>query len=126
MVVVAGLVCAGLAAGGYYLYTRRALPTQPAVEYILDASPRMAQPAQTDGGTRLGVAQGVLAEIVRPADPKVTAGLRVFGTGALPQACQDTRLVVPLAIAVQGQISTQLLGVTSGPSADAASVALVG
>ncbi len=120
VVVVAGLVCAGLAAGGYYLYTRRELPAQPAVEYILDASPRMAQPAKIDGGTRLGVAQGVLAEIVRPADPKVTAGLRVFGTGALPQACQDTRLVVPLALAVQGQISTQLLGLTTGPSADAA------
>src|SRR5438093_9491573 len=96
VVVVAGLVCVGLAGAGYYLYTSRALPAQPAVEYILDASPRMAEPAQTDGGTRLAVAQGVLAEIVRPADPQVTAGLRVFGTGALPQACQDTRLVVPL------------------------------
>jgi hypothetical protein len=120
VVVVTGLACAGVVAGGYYLYSRRALPTQPAVEYILDASPRMAEPAQIDGGTRLGVAQGVLAEIVRPADPKLTAGLRVFGTGALPQACQDTRLVVPLAIAVQAQISTQLLGLTTGPSADAA------
>src|SRR5689334_17798840 len=102
VVVVVGLACAGVAAGGYYLFSQRARPTQPAVEYILDASPRMAQPAETDGGTRLGVAQGVLAEIVRPADPKITAGLRVFGTGALPQACQDTRLVVPLAVAVQG------------------------
>ncbi len=120
VVVVAGLACVALAGGAYYLYTLRAAPAQPAVEYILDASPRMAQPAETDGGTRLAVAQGVLAEIVRPADQRTTAGLRVFGTGALPQACQDTRLVVPLAVAVQGQISSQLLGVASGLSPEAA------
>src|SRR4051812_38804088 len=76
------VACAGLAGGAYYYFSGRPGAQQPAVEYILDTSPRMAQPAENDAGTRLEVAQGVLAEIVRPADAKVTAGLRVFGTGA--------------------------------------------
>jgi hypothetical protein len=80
----------------------------------------MALQAENDTGSRLAVAQGVLSEIVRPADPKVTAGLRVFGTGAQAQSCQDTALVVPLAVANQGQISTQLLSLITGDNPDAA------
>ena len=115
------LVCVGAAAGGYFYFNQpKAQAKQPAVEYILDVSPRMAQPAQGDTGTRLEVAQGVLAEIVRPADPQVTAGLRVFGTGAQAASCQDTDLVVPLAISNQPQISTHLLTLKAGPNPDAA------
>ena len=128
VVVVIGLVCSGAASAGYYFYAQRTAvgKAQPAVEYILDASPRMAQPAQNDAGTRLEVAQGVMAEIVRPADPQVTAGLRVFGTGAQATACQDTDLVVPLAVANQPQISTHLLSLKAGPNPDAAmAVAMV-
>src|SRR5512143_3670224 len=94
LVLCVGVIGAG-AAGVWYLRGRTPPASQPAVEYILDASPRMAQPSE--GSTRLAVAQGVLAEIVRPAEPSVTAGLRVFGSGKLPAACQDTDLLVPLA-----------------------------
>jgi hypothetical protein len=65
------------------------------------------------------VAQGVLAEIVRPAAPSVTAGLRVFGSGTLG-ACQDTDLVVPLALANQERIADRLAALQAGASADAA------
>ena len=58
------------------------LGAEPAVEYILDASPRMALLSQGGDSSRLSVARSVLAEVIRPADPGVTAGLRVFGTGS--------------------------------------------
>src|SRR6185436_13928535 len=115
------LICVGIAGAGYYFYTQQpGRAKQPAVEYILDASPRMALTAENDSSTRLAVAQGVLAEIVRPADPAVTAGLRVFGTGAQAAACQDTDLLVPLAVANQAQISTHLLSLKAGANPDAA------
>src|SRR5205085_3646978 len=69
---------------------------------------------------RLSVAQAVLAEIVRPAAPSLTAGLRVFGGGSQPEACQDTQLVVPLARASQAQIANQLGTVKAGPAAGSA------
>ncbi len=118
------LCIVGVAGGGYLWFNQREPErgNQPAVEYILDASPRMTLPAAGADGeaTRLKVAQGVLAEIVRPADPDVTAGLRVFGNGAVPVACQDTNLLVPLAPANQGQISDQALRLEAGAAADAA------
>jgi hypothetical protein len=112
---------AGAAAGAVWFSQRnQARAAEPAVEYILDASPRMSLPAEGADTSRLAVAQGVLAEIVRPADPEVTAGLRVFGSGALPEACQDTDLLVPLGPARQGEISDRLLALQSGAAADAA------
>jgi len=105
-------------AGVYYFWGRGETETQAAVEYILDASPRMLNPAS--GGTRLSVAQAILAEIVRPADTTLTAGLRVFGTGAVAQPCQDTSLIVPLAQANQSQIADNLFTVSAGSAADAA------
>jgi hypothetical protein len=116
------LVCAALAGGSAYFFLRgrSIVQAQPAVEYILDASPRMQQPSE--GGTRLTVARGVLAEIIRPSDPELTAGLRVFGTGALPVACSDTDLLVPLAPASQSEISDSLLGLDAGSSSEAAMV----
>src|SRR3990172_2348262 len=116
------LCCAAVAGGiAYYVLGRGAIgQAEPAVEYILDASPRMQQ--SSEGATRLSVARGVLAEIVRPSDPDVTAGLRVFGTGALPVACSDTDLLVPLAPASQGEISDSLLGLNAGDSSEAAMV----
>ncbi|HKZ70702.1 MAG TPA: hypothetical protein VJ020_11520, partial [Anaerolineales bacterium] len=115
------LCVAGLAGAGVYYYVNSRAQTtadQPTVEYILDASPRMDLAAE--GGTRLEVAQAVLAEIVRPADTSVTSGLRVFGNGAAPEACKDTNLIVPLARANQPQIADELLAVDAGASADAA------
>ena len=116
------LCCAAVAGGiAYYALGRGVIgQAEPAVEYILDASPRMQQ--SSEGATRLSVARGVLAEIVRPSDPDVTAGLRVFGTGALPVACSDTDLLVPLAPASQGEISDSLLGLNAGDSSEAAMV----
>jgi hypothetical protein len=113
--LVAGLV------GGYLLYQQKTPPVAtegPAVEYVLDASPRMSLPSQ--GGTRLTVARGVLAEIVRPADPTVMAGLRVFGTGASTKPCQDTDLLVPLAPSNQKTISDKASAVETGQNSDSA------
>ena len=121
--VLIGLcVLCALVGGGYFFFTQRTVASAaaPSVEYILDASPRMAQPAQGENGSRLSVARGVLAEVVRPSDPAVTAGLRVFGSGAQPIACSDTNLLVPLAPANQAQISTHLLALTAGSNSDAA------
>jgi hypothetical protein len=116
------LLCAVVAGGGYFIITQRTVTSAggPAVEYILDATSRMAQQAAGENDTRLNVARGVLAEIVRPSDPAVTAGLRVFGTGAQSVACSDTALLVPLATANQGTISTHLLSITSANIPDAA------
>ena len=117
--VVLVCVCAAAAAAAAYSYVRgrRAATVEPTVEYILDASPRM-QTASTSGDTRLAVARGVLADIVRTADPRLTAGLRVFGTGALPQGCQDTDLLVPFALANQDTIEGSLGGVAAAPQSD--------
>src|SRR5690242_4822304 len=86
-VVIAAALAAVLALRGRGV----AQAAPPNVEYVLDASPRMLE--ATDGGTRLDVAEGILAEIIRPASPAVAAGLRVFGTGQLSGACQDTNLL---------------------------------
>jgi hypothetical protein len=122
--VLALCVCAvgGLGVGGYFYYQRSGgtvtTAQQPAVEYLLDASPRMAQP--TDGGTRLELARGILAEVIRPASAATSAGLRVFGNGALAQACQDTNLLVPLAVSNQSKIAEAATGVEAGSQTDAA------
>jgi len=116
-------LCAAAAGGAYFYSTKRQVargPNVPSIEYILDATARMAQKADGENDTRLNVARGVLAEIVRPSDPAVTAGLRVFGTGAQAAACSDTSLLVPLAPASQTQISTHLLALTTGSNAAAA------
>src|ERR1700682_2795322 len=86
------LACVTLGVAGYMAYSRQpaAVASAPSVEYILDATQRMSQMADGENDTRLNVARGVLAEIVRPSDPTVTAGLRVFGSGAQPAACSDT------------------------------------
>jgi hypothetical protein len=116
------LLCAAIAGAGYIFYQQRSVASvsAPSVEYILDATKRMALQADGENDTRLNVARGVLAEIVRPSDPAVTAGLRVFGSGAQLAACSDTALVVPLAPASQTQISTHLLSITTGVNSDAA------
>src|SRR5260221_9268361 len=117
------LACAVVAvAGGGLISLRGQAPTaaQPNVEYVLDASPRMLE--ENGGATRLSVAQGVLAEIVRPASTNVSAGLRVFGNGAGQPggACQDTALLVPLAPANQAAISDRVEALTGGAGVDAA------
>jgi hypothetical protein len=117
-VVIVCISAVAVAAGAYsYFRGQRAATAQPTIEYILDASPRM-QTTSTSGDTRLVVARGVLADIVRTADPRLTAGLRVFGTGALPQGCQDTDLLVPFAPANQDQIESSLGGVAGAPRSD--------
>jgi hypothetical protein len=105
---------------GAFLYLRDRLPSaaEPAVAYILDTSPRMSDSAEQ--GTRLSVAQAILAEVVRPADPELTSGLRVFGSGALSQSCADTELVVPFAPANQATIAEELIGLTVGGSPESA------
>jgi hypothetical protein len=91
---------------------------EPAVAYILDTSSRMGLPSEQ--GTRLAVAQAILAEIVRPADPKMTSGLRVFGGGALPAACEDTELVVSFAPANQTAVADGALGLHVGAATESA------
>jgi hypothetical protein len=123
-VAAAVLLClclAGVAVGGYFLLQGREVTAdEPAVEYVLDASARMSQPAEGAEGSRLQVAQNILAEVIRPADPAVTAGLRVFGSGAVDDSCADTDLVVPLAPASQPAIADRIKIVQSGGNAEAA------
>ena len=118
----AALAFACVAAGGVgaFLYFRDRLgpAEEPAVAYILDTSPRMS--LASEEGTRLSVAQAILAEIVRPADPTYTTGLRVFGSGARPQPCEDTDLVVPFSLANQPAIADRLLGLQVGAAAESA------
>jgi hypothetical protein len=113
-------LCGAAVAGWRLLSLRPPAPSQPAVEYVLDTSARMALPADTGGGTRLAVAQSVLAEIIRPANPALTAGLRVFGTGPAAPGCTDTQLLVPLAPANQGKIADSLLAIGPATQPDAA------
>jgi hypothetical protein len=118
--LLAVLACGVAAAAGgfFYLQRNRTDADQPTVEYILDSSPRMA--LANEGGSRIEVARGVMAEIVRPANPDLTSGLRVFGNGALPQPCQDTELIVPFAQSNQDQIADELGGVSVGANSDSA------
>lgn len=112
-------VLAALGVGGYFYFQRGAnLVAEPAVEYVLDASPRMS--LAIEGGTRLEVARAVLAEVVRPADATVTAGLRDFGSGVETTPCQDTNLLVPLALANQSQIADTAFSLQVGNSSDSA------
>lgn len=119
--VVLVCLCLAGAAGGAYFYFRGRGGTsaEPTIEYILDASPRMESPSSA-GEPRIVVARGVLGEIVRTADPRLTAGLRVFGTGAQPQGCEDTDLIVPLAASNQGAIEGTLADVEAAPESDSA------
>jgi len=119
LVALCALCGAGVAARRFF-GSRGPAASQPSVEYVLDASPRMALPADTGGGTRLAVAQGVLDEIIRPSDPALTAGLRVFGAGKQSAGCADTDLLVPLALANQPKISASLLALSPSAQADAA------
>jgi Ca-activated chloride channel family protein len=119
-VVAACLCVAAAAAGGYaYFRGRQASASEPTIEYILDASPRM-QSQSSSGESRIVVARGVLADIVRTAEPRLTAGLRVFGTGAISQACNDTDLVVPLAASNQQAIEGGLGDVAASPDSESA------
>ena len=115
--IVAACLCVAAAIAAFYFFRGRlGRGAQPTIEYILDASPRMN--SSSGGDPRIAVARGVLGEIVRTADPRLTAGLRVFGTGALSEVCQDTDLVVPLAVSNQVRIEEGLGGVALGPKSD--------
>jgi hypothetical protein len=116
--IVGGICLAGVAVAAYLLYFRdRIGPSEePAVAYILDTSTRMG--LATEEGSRLAVAQAVMAEVVRPASPSLTSGLRVFGSGGVGQACSDTELVVPFARANQSAIADELAGLQVGAAAE--------
>lgn len=113
------LCCVVLAAaGGIYYLRGRSQAESPGVAYILDTSPRMS--LDTEGGSRLAVAQGVMAEIVRPANPTLTTGLRIFGSGTSDQSCRDTELVVPFRPANQSEIAAELETLQTGSSPESA------
>jgi len=114
------IACLGAGGIGAYFLTRgdQSADEEPAVAYILDTSPRMNLAAEQ--GTRLSVAQAIMAEVVRPADPELTAGLRVFGSGAIAQSCDDTELIVPFSTDNQSAIADGLQGLAVGGSAESA------
>ena len=115
------LVAAAIAGGVLYFRRGPASAPVPSVAYILDTSPRMANPAAGAAGqTRLTVAQGVLAEIIRADNPELVTGLSVFGSGANANACQDANVLVPFAAANHTKIATRLSTLTAGSAADAA------
>lgn len=114
------IACLGAGGVGAYFLTRgdQSTDEEPAVAYILDTSPRMSLAAEQ--GTRLSVAQAIMAEVVRPADPELTAGLRVFGSDAVAQACDDTELIVPFSTDNQAAIADSLRHLAVGGSAESA------
>lgn len=116
--VLAACCLVAAALGGLAYLRSRSQADNPGVAYILDTSTRMA--LDTEGGSRLEVAQGVMAEIVRPANPALTTGLRVFGSGVIEDSCEDTELVVPFRTANQTEIATQLETLQPGSSAESA------
>jgi von Willebrand factor type A domain len=120
VVVLLLIACLGAGGIGAYFLTRgdQAAEEEPAVAYILDTSPRMNLAAEQ--GTRLSVAQAIMAEVVRPADPELTAGLRVFGSDAVAQACDDTELIVPFSTDNQAAIADSLRRLAVGGSAESA------
>jgi hypothetical protein len=108
------------ASGGFYYFRDPGSATPSAsVQYVLDVSSRMALPADGGGGSRLAVAQGVMAEVVRPSSVPL-AGLRVFGSGATTPGCDDTRLVVPVTAGSQARIAQELASLENGPAPDSA------
>lgn len=110
-----------LAVGGYYvLQSRQPVAPQPVVAYVLDTSARMQLPAQSGNGTRLAVAEAVLAEAIRPAESSLTSGLRVFGGSAESNNCKDTNIAVPFAPANQTQIINKLSVLSPGVNTQAA------
>src|SRR5574341_528349 len=114
------LIVAAIAALIYFR-TRPTAGDEPTAAYILDASPRMELAAEGGTGkTRIGVAEAVLAEVIRPSEPSLTMGLRVFGTGANSDTCKDTDLVVPFALSNQARIADTLTQILPGPSDQAA------
>ena len=124
IVVVVGIALVGLClcvaaavAAFFFIRGRLGQGAQPTIEYILDASPRMSN-SSSGGDTRIGIARGVLGEIIRTADPRLTAGLRVFGAGAESEGCQDTSLVVPLAVSNQVKIAEGLGGIAPAPESN--------
>jgi hypothetical protein len=112
-------LCGATIVFGAFLLLRRPIAEPSTVLYVLDASQRMAMPAAGAGASRLEIAKNVLAEVIRPSDPGVVAGLRVFGSGAAAQGCQDTALLVSPAAATQGQIVTSLESLPAGANTDA-------
>lgn len=106
-------------AGYFYFWTRQAVGEGPAVHYVLDVSGRMDQPAAGSSASRLAVAGNVMAEVLRPSAAAV-AGLRVFGSGAVASACEDTDLRVPPTAAGRAQIAAELEMLQAGQTADAA------
>lgn len=120
VVVLLLIACLGAGGIGAYFLTRgdEAAAEEPTVAYILDTSPRMS--LESEGSSRLSIAQAIMAEVVRPADPELNSGLRVFGSGAVTQSCDDTELVVPFAPSNQPAIADELLGLSVGASAESA------
>jgi hypothetical protein len=120
VVLLVACLCLVVAAGGPLLFRfRPARAEMPGVEYVLDVSSRMSQPAPGGTASRLEIAQRTLAEVLRPAGETV-AGLRVFGSGAAPQSCDDTSLVVPLEGANQQRIGDELDALQAGQAVNAA------
>jgi hypothetical protein len=124
LAAVLGCLClAALAVAGFFYFRSRQAPADvPGVEYVLDVSSRMALPAQNSQSSRLEVARGVLAETLRPTGETadISAGLRVFGSGATSPGCDDTDLLVPPEPDSRPRIAGELEELQAGQSADAA------
>jgi hypothetical protein len=122
LAAIAGVCLVSILAVIAVVYSlRRPAVSEPAVAYILDTSQRMRLPAAgSPGQTRLELARAALAEVIRPAEPSLRSGMRVFGSGANPESCSDTDLIVPFAPSNSSRIADTLSTLSPGPSTDAA------
>jgi hypothetical protein len=119
LIFCASLVVAAVSGGYFYRRSRRVEVNISGAVYLLDVSERMTLPAVEGEDNRLVAARNVMAEMLRPSPSEITIGLRVFGSGAVPQACQDTDLLVPLAAGNQQRIIAQLATVTASETVEA-------
>jgi hypothetical protein len=119
VLVLIGCGAIAVVVGLYFLRQPEPANTEPTVAYILDVSPRMGPSAERKD--RLQIARGILANVVRRADPELTAGLRVFGTDRVATVdCEDTELLVPFAKANRDRVATRFSELEIGGSTESA------
>ena len=112
-------LCIAAAVAAFYFFRGRlGRGAQPTIEYILDASPRMSDtcpPAATPGSASHAASwPRSSGRLIRASRPGCASSARA----PCQEFCQDTDLVVPLALSNQVSIEKGLGGVASGPKSD--------
>ncbi len=76
--------------------------------YLVDNSERMGNPFGSGEITMLDAAEGFVRDIVSRTPNSSIVGLRVFGSGYMPNPCDDTELLVSPGQGKQAEVSARL------------------